>query len=189
MKIHKALGTSANPSREQHVTSLPLVLIIQIQFTNSFEWKKVTNLKVHIHQPLPEISDGLMVKGQSGSRTKALLTSRTCWYQRWLSMYLRSVWSHFDFTTVDWQLSLSQLNVWLKWKYFFSDVIGQEADDPQVNEILQNIQDGRNVNILEGEENYQNEERTTNDEDEIARDVDEKHQVEALVPFSRTFHS
>ena len=66
MKIHKALGTSANPSREQHVTSLPLVLIIQIQFTNSFEWKKVTNLKVHIHQPLPEISDGLMVKGQSG---------------------------------------------------------------------------------------------------------------------------
>ena len=79
--------------------------------------------------------------------------------------------------------------MWLKWKYFFSDVIGQEADDPQVNEILQNIQDGQNVNILEGEENYQNEERTTNDEDEIARDVDEKHQVEALVPFSRTFHS
>ena len=46
-----------------------------------------------------------------------------------------------------------------------------------------------NVNIFEGEENYQNEERTTNDEDEIARDVDEKHQVEALFPFSRTFHS
>ena len=58
-----------------------------------------------------------------------------------------------------------------------------------MNEILQNIQDGQNVNILEGEENYQNEERTTNDEDEIARDVDEKHQVEAFVPHAATFHS
>ena len=58
-----------------------------------------------------------------------------------------------------------------------------------MNETLYSGQYGQNVHIVEGEENHQNEERATNDEDESARDVDEKHQVEAFVPHAATFHS